>query len=58
MKHLLLNPHQLKRGHIPVVQMKKGHFGGTVHREASTHQRSTSTALTHKSSLKPLKFKF
>lgn len=58
MKHLLLNPHLLKKGHLPVHQLKKGVFGSAVHRKAPSHQRVPSTALSHKSTLKPLKFKF
>jgi hypothetical protein len=62
MKHLLLNPHHLKKGNIPVHHMKKGNFHGNGVHKASTHHRTSthhsSTAMSHKPTIKPLKFRF
>jgi hypothetical protein len=60
MKQLLLNPHLLKKGHIPVHNMKKGQFYGGSTSKATSHHRPTShsAVASHKPTIKPLKFKF
>lgn len=59
MKHLLLNPHLLKNGHLPVHQLKKGVFGSAVHqRKPVAVHHGSSKPSSSKTLVKPLKFRF
>jgi len=59
MRQLLLNSHYLKKGNIPVHQMKKGQFhGGSTSKTTSQRPSASHSSLSHKPTIKPLKFKF